>query len=273
MMDLENDLNQATCDPDKVKELFNKRCFKLSWETIVQISEEHKSFELNNVIVGLLNECFGLIADGGLAYNLFYVNGKQFKGDLIELSVEDEMREELVMMFAYYLSAKYDELEPVNIFNTFQTHTRSYLEGINRLTISSIEFERQKNLFQNFEILAPGVNGIHIISMLDKGEFYQQFFCALPEEFLDTSNYVYLMLNKKTNLIKIGTSERPSFRERTLQSQEPEVILIAAWNAPRSIEKYLHNKFKKLRSRGEWFSLKFKDLNEIKTYMNQFLHK
>jgi len=80
---------------DSIKGLFYERCFKLDYNTIVDMSEFHQSTELNNVIVGLSNECFGLIATTELDYKLFYVSGKELKGDLIELNIEEEFRDDL----------------------------------------------------------------------------------------------------------------------------------------------------------------------------------
>lgn len=110
---------------DSIKGLFYERCFKLDYNTIVDMSEFHQSTELNNVIVGLSNECFGLIATTELDYKLFYVSGKELKGDLIELNIEEEFRDDLVLLFSQYLSSRYTNLEPISVFNNFQNYTRA----------------------------------------------------------------------------------------------------------------------------------------------------
>jgi hypothetical protein len=63
----------------------------------------------------------------------------------------------------------------------------------------------------------------------------------------------YLMKNKRNGFYKIGKSSKPKYRERTLQSQEPEIELIKIWD--KDIEDKLHSKYKKYRLRGEWFNL------------------
>lgn len=78
------------------------------------------------------------------------------------------------------------------------------------------------------------------------------------------------MLNKHTQLVKIGKSKSPIFREKTLQGQEPEVILISFWEAPPETERLLHKEFSHKRQRGEWFDLTFKELQQLKGIMQRF---
>ena len=63
----------------------------------------------------------------------------------------------------------------------------------------------------------------------------------------------YIMKNKRNKLYKIGASEKPKHRERTLQSEDPEVEYIKIFK--KNIEKKLHNVYKEHRVRGEWFRL------------------
>ena len=63
----------------------------------------------------------------------------------------------------------------------------------------------------------------------------------------------YLMKNKRNSLYKIGKSKNPKHREKTLQSQEPEISIVKIWN--KDIERDLHIKYDEYRVRGEWFKL------------------
>lgn len=74
---------------------------------------------------------------------------------------------------------------------------------------------------------------------------------------------VYIMLNKATGLYKIGMSNNPKYRERTLQSQEPEIVLLNKWVGGRKVETFLHNYFNNKRVRGEWFRLEQDDILKI----------
>lgn len=80
-------------------------------------------------------------------------------------------------------------------------------------------------------------------------------------------SYIYMMVNNRNGLIKIGKSIKPEARERTLQSEEPDVSMIFV--SPlclSSIERDLHKKFSEKRVRGEWFNLTSDDVMFIKKY-------
>tara|TARA_R100000951_G_scaffold57000_1_gene47848 strand:- start:7 stop:510 length:504 start_codon:yes stop_codon:yes gene_type:complete len=63
----------------------------------------------------------------------------------------------------------------------------------------------------------------------------------------------YLIKNNHTKLYKIGYSKNPKHRERTLQSQEPNIKMVKIWD--KNIEKKLHKLYSEYRVRGEWFNL------------------
>jgi len=81
--------------------------------------------------------------------------------------------------------------------------------------------------------------------------------------------YVYLMLDRKNGYYKIGISNEPEWREKTLQSEKPSIKLIAAKKfvnrrMTANIEKALHDSYSHRRKRGEWFQLDQEDIDEIK---------
>lgn len=65
----------------------------------------------------------------------------------------------------------------------------------------------------------------------------------------------YLMLNYRNGYIKIGIARNPVFREKTLHSEEPEIVLLATRMGGRELESALHRFFGHKRVRGEWFAL------------------
>lgn len=75
--------------------------------------------------------------------------------------------------------------------------------------------------------------------------------------------FIYLMKNSRNNLVKIGYSVDPSFREKTLQSEEPEIDLIASWIGSCEDEQALHRRYKEKRVRGEWFRLSADDVDQL----------
>lgn len=85
--------------------------------------------------------------------------------------------------------------------------------------------------------------------------------------------YVYLMIDTTNNHHKIGISNKPEWREKTLQSEKPTIELIASKKFIRrkiasSFEKALHETYSSKRIRGEWFQLDAIEVNEIKDTLN-----
>ena len=71
----------------------------------------------------------------------------------------------------------------------------------------------------------------------------------------------YLIKNKRNGLYKIGKSYNPKFREKTLQSEEPDISMVKIWDY--DIEGFLHRKYNECRVRGEWFKLNKSQINFI----------
>ena len=77
---------------------------------------------------------------------------------------------------------------------------------------------------------------------------------------LGDSCHVYLMHDTTNGFYKIGISNNPEYREKTLQSEKPSIEIVCSKEYPiRSIaeafEAALHKAFASKRIRGEWFSL------------------
>jgi len=80
--------------------------------------------------------------------------------------------------------------------------------------------------------------------------------------------YVYLMKDTSNGYYKIGISNTPEYRERTLQSEKPTIEMIACKKFPirkiaESIESALHTAYSQQRLRGEWFTLTDADVAAI----------
>jgi len=254
-------------------ELFCQHYSSLEEETIMEINKNTNSGELNNVIVGLEKYfyCIELIDNPDkIEYRLFFVSGRnKLEGDVLHLTADNPKRDELVFFFSNFLAQNYPELDSINTFNTFQQQTRGMLEKLGYLTVASTELDKYDD--PNPLIIAKGVKGIIPIRLLEKIIVYREFFgnnkLNQPTE---GSEHIYLMLNKRNDFIKIGKSKNPTFREKTLQADEPEVELITYWKAPSKIERQLQKQFADKRKRGEWFDLTFKELNKIREQMSIF---
>lgn len=84
----------------------------------------------------------------------------------------------------------------------------------------------------------------------------------------DETCYVYLMHDTSNGYYKIGISNQPEYRERTLQSEKPTIEKICAKAYPNrtiagAIESALHKAYDSKRLRGEWFSLDANDITAI----------
>ncbi|CAB5224197.1 Meiotically up-regulated gene 113 [uncultured Caudovirales phage] len=74
---------------------------------------------------------------------------------------------------------------------------------------------------------------------------------VFKKEIIDKKTYIIKDCN--TGLYKIGISNQPLKREKTLQSEKPNIKIIKIFD--KNIEKELHIKYKDFRLRGEWFIL------------------
>lgn len=83
---------------------------------------------------------------------------------------------------------------------------------------------------------------------------------------------VYFIRVRGTNIVKIGSSERPDDRIQQLQVGSPhELELLGTCDSPSDefsdsdgmSEKYYHRRFANRRIRGEWFRLTNDDLASI----------
>lgn len=80
--------------------------------------------------------------------------------------------------------------------------------------------------------------------------------------------YVYLMKDTSNGYYKIGISNTPEYREKTLQSEKPTIELLASKQYPtrkiaEAIESALHTAYSQQRLRGEWFKLDDVDVAAI----------
>lgn len=87
------------------------------------------------------------------------------------------------------------------------------------------------------------------------------------------SCYVYLMKDLSNNYYKIGISNRPEYREKTLQSEKPTIELLCSKKYPsrkmaKALESALHKTYSEQHVRGEWFELEEDDVSEIMSMLS-----
>lgn len=84
--------------------------------------------------------------------------------------------------------------------------------------------------------------------------------------------YIYFIMDLDTRLTKIGRSDNPEERLKTLMAQ-PTLLpsphnftLLDAFLASPDVEMHLHERFADKRVRGEWFDIDEEDWSIIMTY-------
>ncbi len=254
---------------------FDEHCYELSRTEILELNKQDTG-ALNNVISLLRNNCFGvLIYDDKkpAEYLVYFVdNTIKLQGICLEVSLKliNKTRMQLLLEFCKLINSQFARINIFDAFNIYQNQLRTGFEKLGYFTIGS---EIKKFQGQNAVSVIDRKKGILRFPTLEKVEMYRSFFISnkKPQKFPKINdNSIYLLYDEKNNLIKIGRSKTPKVRERTLQGENPNWELLAAWDAPKKIEDELHKKFSVKRIRGEWFSLSFVELEEIKIMMKSF---
>jgi len=252
---------------------FNKNCYEYNRDSIYKLNEIDNG-PLNNVLSHLEEFCYGIqIFDDKefIEYEIFYIDYKyelRGFGLLLSLALEQNIRTHYISEFCKLLSHEFPHVDTIDAFNTFQTHSRTAFEKYGFYTFGNeISMFEGKNAVG---IIPPSYKGHLLFTTIDKLKIYRWFF-AEDEDYVKVdeskTKKIYLILDSKNNLIKIGQSFNPKTREKTLQGISPQWDIITTWIAPAFVEKELHEKFKQKRTRGEWFKLTFSDLKEIREHM------
>ncbi len=248
---------------------FDEITFSLSREDIFDF-DKHDNGPLNNVITRIEKHCYGVRLfenDNEIIVEMFYINNeKELTGDIIVLNLNEKNYFHLLMRFTATLAEKYDGVNAISAFNTFQSKLRGFLEKLGFFTTTSLELKPYKG--KNGMMITTAPRGIKNIILIDPADFYRDFFNNNYKiDTIENSDYVYLIVNNDSGYIKIGTSKNPKYREKTLHSQEPKIYIVAKWRCNKKVEKELHYKFKEKRIRGEWFNLQLIDLKKIEEFM------
>ena len=136
----------------------------------------------------------------------------------------------------YYYVINQDRLLKVldNIY-TYLSENLLYLDSI-----INIKAEEKKNIVQM----------LSCVDNLQKLSSYS-YYKKKPKKLKTRKSYI--IKDKNTGLYKIGKSNNPKNREKTLQAEKPTYELIKIFN--KNWESHLHKKYKEQRLRGEWFKL------------------
>lgn len=86
---------------------------------------------------------------------------------------------------------------------------------------------------------------------------------------------VYLMRSVKTGLYKIGYTNRATqlrldelrAHEGTIGGNDPTIELDTQWRGSKRLERFLHNRHKPYRVKGEWFRLTSQHIEILYSFM------
>ena len=150
---------------------------------------------------------------------------------------------------------------PVNIWNNIERCWVLRLDIVfEGQTITGIHHSDWEDAVKEIETLTKKLNYYknELLAYYNEGELQSNSIMY---------TYVYLLKCNSTGLYKIGRSINPVFREKTLQSQEPDIqSIFISGRTLKSKEKELHTLFKDKRIRGEWFRLTEQDVEFIIKY-------
>lgn len=251
---------------NSIQKYITEKCQYLSEKEILQMNESDNG-PINNVLTGLNKHCFGVwLLDDKTDNNylLFYINNRiELSGLVCRFKINDEKRNDFTLGFAKVINQEFPkDTELIETFNTFQNHTRTMLEKLNRFTYGNEIADKKGTLIIKDKI------GIDYVPFVNKKDAFKDIFSTDNESVsIEDGNKIYLMFNPRNGYTKIGRSIKPKVREKTLQGEVPDTEIIALWNSPKSTENELHTKFSEKRIRGEWFDLGISDLIEIKGKM------
>ena len=253
-----------------VLKTFENRLGKLASDQIIDLSKHDNG--VFNVVRGIHPESFGTIvydtSKQNFPYYIIYTRNinSSLTGYILELQPFLKSRNELTACFSKFICQEFNIKEGATVFNTYQDQQQTLFERLNYWTYGNDLLEMFKN--QKPVMVLKGKIGTMYVPFVDTTS--KTVKSNSKKETVSNANpndQVYLMLNEQNGYYKIGRSNRPEFRERTLQAQEPDIKLIDSWFANKNIERVLHRKFKDKRIRGEWFNLSDQDLEELKVFM------
>lgn len=216
-------------------------------------------------------------------------NGFEGGTGLIEKWIRNKNTIEFLAVWETLNNASFNEIEHKNITdnsgsNTFLMSAKKWIEQTNAIGISA-SAGRYGGTYARIEIalefaiwLNPRFKMQLISQILDnKSKSYETLFKGVFDftdtEMNESPYYLYLMQDLSNKFYKIGISKSPVYREKTLQSEKPNILMLNCTIFTSRIEAYnkekeLHKKYNHYRIRGEWFNFSSLELQEIEKYFN-----
>ena len=263
--------------PQKILNDFESNFFEYTEEEMIRFSKTNGN--IFAVFNDTCKEVYGLYIldenDPKFICHIFYITkvDQKLKGFGLQISPSQEKRNQFVSIFSAFIAKNFNDgsqRQIETIFNTFQ--------DMQLVTFEQNGYDIIPELPNKEASIAIKYNGkgiVHIPRITNEiftnNEFEKEVTTTqIPK--ID-EHFVYLMLNRRNGYFKIGKSKNSRTlknREKTLQSEEPDMIIVGLWIVKENYEKVLHMDFKEKRLRGEWFNLDKTDLDFLHSKMKKF---
>lgn len=261
----------------QIKSAFENRIHLITEEDIIRFSKDDNA--IFNVVQGFHKEAFGLYIPNGTKGDFEYVityigrSDNKLEGCALKLRPHLKVRNELTGCFAHFIHERYKSKDASILFNTYQDQQRTLFERLDYWTYDDTLINEIGG--RRGDILIKDRIGLLYVPFVEMSKLTSE-----PEakktskkssnKASDKEQFVYIMYDERTGFYKIGRSVNAEYREKTLQSDKPVIILIEKWVASAVVEGILHRKYKEKRIRGEWFELSESDLDDIRLFMAEF---
>lgn len=277
--EMAEDIINKYCNYEIVDDVFNREK-KILWKFFIYLDYYRDDFELR--FKGPNSKCFPFVRlDNSKEQFVFQYDKKEFsthkfvKGDSFHFVFENNRHLEYKIKKAAAIAedADFRQVTFAMLPQDIQLFASENLIGIRCEFLNGdapLELKKENDLasltfkfyFRKY-IKALSECGVNIEVAENKCESASEVKEALKTR--DESCFVYLMKDETNGYHKIGISNKPEYRERTLQSEKPTIVLLCAKEFPtriiaEAIESALHKAFEDKRLRGEWFAL---DENEV----------
>jgi hypothetical protein len=284
-------MDEFECVPIIKYDEFLKSKF-ISWECVAGRKLSHPQYDFGDSLISVGENYNRLIFSFRFYDNKIYIvfkfKPKQYKlntNDSISFLFENEILLNFVINKKPYKSGSYYEdgkfpdfyevlvpisIEELNIFSKYKFVNWSINLPSNKIIGGDkwVVGDDSRNHLQSKENFQIAINF-----------FATSFLSVISNEIPEYNDdnvkytekeecYVYLMKDIVNNYHKIGISNKPDFREKTLQSEKPSIELIFSKRFPKRkiaqiLEKTLHETYSNKRIRGEWFILDNNDVTDI----------
>lgn len=193
---------------------------------------------------------------------LAYVSrlNEKLYGSVLRVGIQLSNKNRIIYLYAYTISRIFNR-SLSKVFNTFQDQLTVAYNRMGYITVDSVQ---AKKMGGGDYLISPSFKGIMVVPFIYPPDV------VISSAQRNGSDFVYIIYHSRSGYYKIGRSNNPEVREKTLQAEDPDLKIIRQWPCDsKTVESFLHKKYQSKRLRGEWFVLDEIDLLSISSYMKK----